>query len=66
MGRCRCPTALGIAVSRLVRQRANPAPGSNPGAVSGEIRDGREPQDRQGARPCGTPVILLRADEVIE
>src|SRR5262249_22675015 len=30
--------------------------GRSPGAVSGEIRDGREPQDRQDARPCHTPI----------
>jgi ABC-type uncharacterized transport system substrate-binding protein len=30
--------------------------GRSPGAVSDKIRDGREPQDRQGARPCHTPI----------
>jgi putative ABC transport system substrate-binding protein len=30
--------------------------GRSPGAASGEIRDGREPQDRHGARPCHTPI----------
>jgi putative ABC transport system substrate-binding protein len=30
--------------------------GRSSGAVSDKIRDGREPQDRQGARSCGTPV----------
>jgi hypothetical protein len=30
--------------------------GRSPGAVSGEIRDGREPHDRQGARACGATV----------
>jgi hypothetical protein len=30
--------------------------GRSPGAASDEIRDGREPQDRHGARPCHTPV----------
>jgi hypothetical protein len=28
----------------------------SPGAVSDEIRDGREPQDRQGARPNGAAI----------
>ena len=36
------------------------------GAVSDQVRDGREPQDRQGARADGAASILLRADEVIE
>src|SRR5262249_9715238 len=30
--------------------------GRSPGAVSNKIRDGREPQDRHGARPCHTPI----------
>src|SRR5215471_18424905 len=30
--------------------------GRSPGAVSDKIRDGREPQDRQGARSCHTPI----------
>jgi putative ABC transport system substrate-binding protein len=28
----------------------------SPGAVSDQVRDGREPQDRHGARPCHTPI----------
>src|SRR5262249_23698906 len=30
--------------------------GRSPGAVADKIRDGREPQDRRGARPCDTPI----------
>src|SRR5262249_38752819 len=30
--------------------------GRSTGAVSDQVRDGREPQDRQGARPCRTPI----------
>jgi polyphosphate kinase 2 (PPK2 family) len=30
--------------------------GRSPGAVSGEIRDGRERQDRQGARSCRSTI----------
>ena len=40
--------------------------GRSPGAVPDQIRDGREPQDRQGARSHVPPSILARADEVIE
>jgi hypothetical protein len=32
-------------------------------SIADQVRDGREPQDRHGARP---PSIMLRADEVIE
>jgi hypothetical protein len=35
-------------------------------ATADKIRDGCEPPDRQSARSCRTPSILLRADEVIE
>jgi putative ABC transport system substrate-binding protein len=30
--------------------------GRSPGAVPDQVRDGREPQDRQSARPCDTPI----------
>jgi putative ABC transport system substrate-binding protein len=39
--------------------RSHPArrkAGRPPGAASDQVRDGREPQDRHGARPCHTPV----------
>jgi putative ABC transport system substrate-binding protein len=39
--------------------RSHPArreAGRSPGAVSDKIRDGREPQDRHGARACHTPI----------
>jgi hypothetical protein len=39
--------------------RSHPArreAGRSPGAVSDKIRDGREPQNRHGARPCHTPI----------
>ena len=30
--------------------------GRSPGAVPDQVRDGREPQDRHGARSCHTPI----------
>jgi putative ABC transport system substrate-binding protein len=40
--------------------------GRSSSAVADQVRDGREPHDRQGAWSCDPPSILLRADEVIE
>ena len=52
---------------RLCRSHSSRREAGRPsGSVAGEIRDGREPQDRQGARPTVPQSILLRADEVIE
>jgi hypothetical protein len=56
----------GRAPLRLLARSAVGQLGRSPGAVADQVRNGREPQDRQGARPCDTPSILLRADEVIE
>src|SRR5262249_2639122 len=45
--------------SRRLLCRSHPAwreGGRSPGAVADQVRDGREPQDRHGARPCDTPV----------
>src|SRR5215468_2191726 len=42
--------------------------GRSAGAVSGQIRDGPEPQDRQGARSCRAaldPAARRRADRII-
>jgi hypothetical protein len=39
--------------------------GRSPGAVSGEIRDGREPQDRK-ALGLAVPPSMLRATEVVK
>ena len=30
--------------------------GRSPGAAADQVRDGREPQERHGARPCETPI----------
>src|SRR6516165_610570 len=41
--------------------------GRSPGAVSDQVRDGREQQDRQGARACGAavdPAARRRGDRV--
>jgi putative ABC transport system substrate-binding protein len=49
--------------------RSHPArreAGRSPGAVAGEIRDGRQPQDRQGARSCHTPIDPAARRQVIE
>jgi hypothetical protein len=40
--------------------------GRSPGSVSDKIRDGRQPQDRQGARPNGAAIDSPACDEVIE
>ena len=40
-------------VDRILRGEK---PGDLPGAAADKIRNGREPQDRQGARPRGTPI----------
>jgi putative tryptophan/tyrosine transport system substrate-binding protein len=41
-------------------------PGDLPVQFSGEIRDDRQPQDRQSAGPHRAAVDLIPADEVIE
>jgi hypothetical protein len=42
----------GLCRSHPARRKA----GRSSGAVSDKIRDGRQPQDRQGAWPCRTPI----------
>ena len=37
-----------------------------PGAVSDQVRDGREPKDRQGAAPYCAAIDFAATDEVIE
>src|SRR5262249_24371370 len=40
-------------VDRILRGEK---PGDLPCAISDQVRDGREPQGRHGARPCHTPI----------